>query len=729
VVLGDPGGGKSTLSEKLIYDTASNSDERRPVPFLVVLRDYAKFFKDARPKTKLLDYLQQSCDSPYNVDCPREAIEYLLLNGRALVVFDGLDELLDTSLRRSVVQVVEAFSHMYPTCPILVTSRRVGYAEAPLDSDLFRVVQLGDFTEDNVRTYADNWFKLDESVTADRKRALTSAFMADSNFVPDLRSNPLMLSLMCGIYASENYIPTNRPDVYEKCSLLLFERWDKQRDIKSPLPFDAHVREAMRSLALYMYGHQGEEGIPRARLIDIMKGYLLERRFEDENEAENAAIEFIDFCKGRAWVLTDIGADTYGFTHRTFLEYFAASQLVRLNPAPEQLFNSLQEQIEVGSWDVVAQLSLQIVGRNAEDGSDLFLEHVLEAYSGREVFDQKSYNLLSFALRSLSFVVPKHGLLKRLCSLAVETTISPVSGGYKSSSAQDTPPMEMLAGASKENQPRVGKILRDILGEVLAGNPSSWEPYRATFINMGAGGFAGRHSFWSQWSLENLQYFSAPVKSASRKIWWLAEVCWEEGHISLDDLLRQHGLGALYRFDFGEENHPVPPFAYRYLRSYNGLGTPGVMARIGRKRSKEITDELNASTSRICSLKFRYRAHFPVLAENFDFYDKDRVIKIDSEPCKIILSLPIIEIMSLTRKVALSVPSREIRGDVHQLLAIRLGLRPAADAPQRLLDCLSRDTDARATFHSWLRGEHDFVGGAKPRMPSASDLLGDRSGA
>ena len=43
VLLGDPGGGKSTLSLKLTYDTASGAAAglSARVPFIVVLRDYA----------------------------------------------------------------------------------------------------------------------------------------------------------------------------------------------------------------------------------------------------------------------------------------------------------------------------------------------------------------------------------------------------------------------------------------------------------------------------------------------------------------------------------------------------------------------------------------------------------------------------------------------------------------------------------------------------------------
>lgn len=68
-----------------------------------------------------------------------------------MVIFDGLDELIDISLRRDVVQAVEGFAYRYPTVQIIVTSRRIGYEDAPLDPDLFPVAQLMELDDGRVR--------------------------------------------------------------------------------------------------------------------------------------------------------------------------------------------------------------------------------------------------------------------------------------------------------------------------------------------------------------------------------------------------------------------------------------------------------------------------------------------------------------------------------------------------------------------------------------------------
>jgi hypothetical protein len=150
VVLGDPGAGKSTLAGKVAYDLATDAipELTGRVPLLVVLREFTEAFQEGgRP---LVEYLASVCRDPYNVEPPPDALEYLLLNGRAVVMLDGLDELTDTALRGRVVQLVEAFVQRYPLVRVLATSREIGYAEAALDRYLFPTATLEPFDDERV---------------------------------------------------------------------------------------------------------------------------------------------------------------------------------------------------------------------------------------------------------------------------------------------------------------------------------------------------------------------------------------------------------------------------------------------------------------------------------------------------------------------------------------------------------------------------------------------------
>ncbi|HXB66082.1 MAG TPA: NACHT domain-containing protein [Solirubrobacteraceae bacterium] len=421
VVLGDPGGGKSTLARKLCHDIAL---DRRTgglippgtVPVLVVLRDYGAT-KRARA-ISVRDFVEERAHTDLQLDVPEGAMEYLLRASRVVMVFDGLDELLDTSYRGEVTADIESFANLYPTTPMLVTSRRVGYAEAPLDPTRFQTVALGGFIDAQVGGYARKWFA---SVPGGAVRPLdaeVSDFIADSEDVSDLRSNPLMLALMCNLYRGAGYIPRNRPEVYERCAVMLFERWDRGRRIKVPLDFERHLRPALQNIAHWIYSRPDEQsGVPERVLIQQAAAFLQRKRFPDEDEARAEARRFVEFCRGRAWVFTDTGTTAsgeslYGFTHRTFLEFFTAEHLVRTCRTPDALAAELLPHVARAEWEIVAQLAFQLYDDNVDGGADELLSALLEAATAADEADR--VRLLEFASRSLKFLVPEPATLSRL---------------------------------------------------------------------------------------------------------------------------------------------------------------------------------------------------------------------------------------------------------------------------------------------------------------------------
>jgi hypothetical protein len=101
--------------------------------------------------------------------------------------------------------------------------------------------RLGGFRDADVADYARKWFALEEGAHADE----ADAFLTDSESVPDLRTNPLLLSLMCILYRGEGSLPRNRAEVYEHCSKLLFKRWDAHRHIHQELRAGRYVEQIM----------------------------------------------------------------------------------------------------------------------------------------------------------------------------------------------------------------------------------------------------------------------------------------------------------------------------------------------------------------------------------------------------------------------------------------------------------------------------------------------------
>jgi hypothetical protein len=564
VLLGDPGGGKSTFATKICHDLSTSYDERllarrKLTPILVTLRDYGADKKTL--KSSILQFIQTTATSRYQLPVPEGTFEYLLLNGRAIVIFDGLDELLDTSYRQEICADIESFCSLYPAVPVVVTSRKIGYEQAPLDEKEYEVFHLAAFDDNQVKEYVEKWFGLDDDLSADQKKEKVRNFCEESEIVPDLRSNPLMLALMCNIYKGENYIPRNRPDLYEKCAMMLFERWDKTRGIHVTLPFEAHIRPALMHLAHWIYGDEKlQGGVTEEDLVREATKYLCPRRFEDKDEAENAARKFVEFCRGRAWVFTDTGTTKMGerlyqFTHRTFLEYFTAGYLVRTQPTPEILGKALIPRIERREWDVVAQLACQIQNRNLEGGGDQLLDTFVTTGETKRR-ERSEINLISFAGRCLEFMVPSPKVTRNVARACIEKYLDAVIKGT-GFSRRNEEISELLSGilyAANENREIVKKTLIEVLWKEVEG--TDYKKSQAA-LEIGIHPTLGLHfgrkdrpndetiKFWRETSDDFADL--CQEKQLEHKNLCLCITLLYRGKIRIAEIVKWHGVEAIFK--------------------------------------------------------------------------------------------------------------------------------------------------------------------------------------
>ena len=486
VILGDPGAGKSTLATRLARDLSEDNvpDLEGQVPLLLVVRQHTQVIRSEN--NTLLHYLEAACRQPYNIDPTPHALDYLLLNGCCTVIIDGIDELGDSRYRKVFTELVNGFAHRYPLARVIVTSRIIGYKDAPLDAELFPAANISPFTLGQVKQYAQRWFRLDTSISAGEESGWVDSFMTQSEQAKDLRANPLVLSLLCALFRTRHSLPRNKPEIYEECAKLLFDMWDRQRGIDAAYHFAAHIRPAVQQIAWLMFtDRSGRQALPRSELQDFLAEYMLLRRFPDPNDAIQAADDFLDFWAGRAWVLTDLGADAlqphYGFVHRTFLEFFAATQLVKHDPHADAVWKQLREHISAGEWDVVSQLAVQILDRSCDDGADQLLRLVIDEANTCLTKDQHRKNaLLDFAARTFDNVAPTNALLTKVVTEATRTAcLVPAArrrmlGPSRNSINEDAVLEAILKCQNPDNVDRLARIAAATLVELAEGERESF---------------------------------------------------------------------------------------------------------------------------------------------------------------------------------------------------------------------------------------------------------------
>lgn len=374
VVIGDPGVGKSTLVGHLIHMGAWR-DLDYSAPLLVRCRDYAAM----QPQPSLIEAMTNWLSVEFSLEIDRSTIQDILTLGRAFVVFDGVDEILDIGRRRDFIRTIESFARRFPLVGIIATSRKVGYSRASFNDKMFKLLELQEFTSGQVAEYVEKWFH-----SIRRSEVEKDAFLRDSAAIRDIRSNPLMLSLLCTLYRMRGFIPQNRRHVYRECAELLFNRWDSMRQIEQPYDHRHYGQRLVQELALFYYRSQtAQAGVEERQLTKIIASFFRDTGGAEPSDAESRAQNFLDFCADRAWLLTkkgpsDRGDRVFGFTHRTFMEYFAAEALVRRAANADIVVKDVVRAYESDPASVLADVIVQCFDEKQDRGAEQIISAVIQ---------------------------------------------------------------------------------------------------------------------------------------------------------------------------------------------------------------------------------------------------------------------------------------------------------------------------------------------------------------
>ena len=415
-IVGDPGGGKSTLVRMICRKLlAQASTSGGPLPIFVTLRRYYSA-RNNEASLSLFEYILRDLaqqTNAYSVEELRLPIRHLLTFGRAIVIFDGLDEIVSVAKRREFASAVSQFVSLYGLCRFIATSRKVDYKRVSIAG--FSTFELAPFDDGLVQKYVElsarNVFNRNEdAVEKESERFMGEAGKNAAEFL----GNPLLLSLIVWLFNSTQKIPDNRAQIYEECSRLLFERWDSLREISANVPEAYRLFSLLGHLAHKMYLDPSlQAGASRAWLTSSIREFFISDYSDNaESRAADAASRFLEHLSGRAWVLREMGSDTYEFTHRTFMEYFFARDLNDKHLSFDGLFDKLSPRIVASEWNVPVHLAIQIAVAGKRTYADRAVERLISLY---EATDQKQRaSIVEFIAQATEYLQPPEPSLERI---------------------------------------------------------------------------------------------------------------------------------------------------------------------------------------------------------------------------------------------------------------------------------------------------------------------------
>ncbi|MEM8504859.1 MAG: GUN4 domain-containing protein [Cyanobacteria bacterium P01_D01_bin.1] len=355
VVLAWGGYGKTTLLKHVAYRLGTKQPPKRvpqQVPFLLVLRKYRGLLAQENPPSLpelIAAHHVDGLAGAKGLVVPEGWAQAVLSDGRALVMFDGFDEVA-AQQRPAVARWLNEQMRQYGQSTFIVTSRPKAYREQDAAARLVLASSLWvqDFDRGQRADFVTRWYGCQERYanagreTPDvKKRAAEAAEdlleqIEQQAELKALAKNPLLLNMIVTFhrrYQGAN-LPKRRVELYrEICQLQLRDRPRARRLETSLTECDAQI--VLQRVAFEMMKNELER-VGRSQLLQYVGEALAEQ------EEVIGATEFLEpvVDVSELVVLRD---DEYEFAHLSLQEYLAAAYVASSVEREAMLYKHLQE--------------------------------------------------------------------------------------------------------------------------------------------------------------------------------------------------------------------------------------------------------------------------------------------------------------------------------------------------------------------------------------------------
>ena len=390
VVLGDPGGGKTTLSNWLAWRLSAGLTVPLPevlterIPLPCVLRDMSSdLFADAPTVSDLAVKIAQHLLGDKADAALMVSLQARVAAGQYVLILDGVDEVAVSHRKVIADWVWEAATR---NACVLATSRIVGYEDWVIDQPMIELRSVDDpvgglplalrryipprngaesllprwavlryllpFDPQRIAAFAENWYR-QRCGTEQEARQKTNDLLtaiAQSDTTRQLARTPNLLSMMAIVHRERAHLPDGKALLYEEIANAYINTIDQQRKI---LPNDALAPYAWKArkswlayIAFQMQRLRSSDEKDAGVLVteqEVLTWLGDAMRVSGVPQSEVTAQEYLRWVARRSGLLLPRGAGRYAFVHLSFQEYFCACHLVTRIVSPAFVKDKLKE--------------------------------------------------------------------------------------------------------------------------------------------------------------------------------------------------------------------------------------------------------------------------------------------------------------------------------------------------------------------------------------------------
>ncbi len=278
-----------------------------------------------------------------------QILENLLIEGKLLLLWDGLDD-LDATYRDEVVQQIASFSDRYPQNRSVLATRNPVYVHI-LES--FTTLELAPYQESQIITFASKWFQVTYPDKPKKLEKFQQLLAANQPLV-EVASNPLFLTQICNAFNTYEYI---KPNFYQEILSLLLNLWEQTKCL-SPYPQNLSVAQKLDLLsyvaivALENHGYTWQNN----QLEDDFQSCI-----GASHKLAHQSIDLEPLLVDLKWkhsLLIECAKGVHRIPYITLHDYLAAYRLANIKPAIAEKY--LLERMYLKRWHGVVVMTISI---------------------------------------------------------------------------------------------------------------------------------------------------------------------------------------------------------------------------------------------------------------------------------------------------------------------------------------------------------------------------------
>ncbi|MEU2330532.1 NACHT domain-containing protein [Streptomyces althioticus] len=330
---GEAGSGKTTLLRWLAVMAARGAfigdlaEWNGLTPIFIKLREYSG--RSLPNPEEMLDGIA----GPIIGIMPRGWVERQLNDGKALLLIDGVDELLDRE-RRAVRDWLRRLLGQYDSVRVVVTSRPAAASADWLRGEGFKALHLERMTPSDLTAFIRQWYQAVRELGGElpcaadelpryEQSLLTS--LKDRAHLQSLAATPLLAAMLCAMHLNRGRtLPRDRMELYRNALHTLVHDRDADRNVPSAVDGQLSLGDKLvilRDLAWRLSDNNRSE-IDVARAAGYVATKLRAMRHLDGVDGD----QVLEQLRHRSGILRSPAEGRMDFVHRTFQEYLAAEE-------------------------------------------------------------------------------------------------------------------------------------------------------------------------------------------------------------------------------------------------------------------------------------------------------------------------------------------------------------------------------------------------------------------